>query len=267
MTLKFCSFASSSSGNSYLVESEKTKLLVDAGIAGKNIIAGLRTNEVSPDQLDGILITHEHTDHVKSVGMMSRKAPNALVYTSCGTADCIACKVSEEKMQTVKPEKEFCIGDIDVKPFRLSHDAAEPLGYTFRHNRHKMSIITDTGYISDEIFEATADSDLLVLEANHEVNILKMGSYPYSLKQRILGDKGHLSNEAAGEYICRMLKRRGNSGKTPKIILAHLSRENNTPAQAFLTIRNILFENDYYIGKNLELEVAERDNISSLVEV
>lgn len=154
-----------------------------------------------------------------------------------------------------------------MKSFGLSHDAAEPMGFSFIHNDKKMSIVTDTGYISDDLFEQIYDSDFLVLEANHEINILKMGAYPYSLKQRILGNKGHLSNEAAGKCICRMLHERQKECSVPKIVLAHLSSENNTPAQAYLTIRNILFEEDFYIGKDLEMDVIKKDQISSLMEV
>ncbi len=267
MTLKFCSFASSSSGNCYLVESEKTKLLIDVGITGKKIIEGLSQRNLTTDDLNGILITHEHTDHVKSIRMISKKASNAKVFTSKGTALEISDKIEESKLECINSEQLFKIGDIDVKPFGLSHDAAEPMGFSLMHNNKKMSIVTDTGYISDELFEQIYDSDFLVLEANHEINILKMGSYPYSLKQRILGNEGHLSNEAAGKCICRMLHQRENGCRMPKIVLAHLSSENNTPAQAYLTIRNILFEEDLYIGRDLEMDIIKKDQISSLMEV
>lgn len=267
MSLKFCSFASGSSGNCYLVESEGTKLLVDVGIAGKKVIGCLEEKNLTPERLDGILITHEHIDHIKSIRMMSRKAQNAKIYASRGTASQIGGKVTEEKIRQIFPDKPFEIGDITVYPFRLSHDAAEPTGYSFRCGRKKMSIVTDTGRISQEIFEEVADSDLLVLEANHETNILKTGPYPYSLKQRILGDEGHLSNEAAGKCLCRMLRERIAGQDIPKVVLAHLSGESNTPAQAYLTVSNILFEEDFYIGKDLELDVAGRDSISSLFEV
>ena len=267
MTLKFCSFASSSSGNSYLVESENTKLLVDVGIAGKKILGGLRENHIEPEEINGILITHEHIDHVKSVRMLSRKAVNAKVYATQGTASQISDKVEEEKLHIIDTEYPFTIGDIMVKPFNLSHDAAEPVGYVLEHNGKKISIITDTGYISEEIFRETYDSDFFVLEANHEINILKMGSYPYRLKQRILGNFGHLSNEAAGAYICRIIRKRKKDTMPPKIVLAHLSSENNTPSQAYLTIRNILFEEDLMIGRDLELGVILKDEMSSLMEV
>ncbi len=267
MALKFCSFASSSSGNSYLVESEKTKLLIDVGIAGKKVIEGLAERNLTLEDLDGILITHEHSDHVKSIRMISKKASNAKVFTSRGTASEINDKVEAGKFNFINADCEFNIGDICVKSFNLSHDAVEPMGFSFTHNERKLSIVTDTGYITKDIFNEIYDSDFLVLEANHEINILKMGAYPYNLKQRILGNKGHLSNEAAGECICRMLHQRENKDEIPKIVLAHLSSENNTPAQAYLTIRNILFEEDFYIGKDLEMDIIRKNQVSPLMEV
>ena len=267
MTLKFCSFASSSSGNCYLVESENTKLLIDLGIAGKKVIEGLESLNLGPEDIDGILITHEHIDHVKSVRMISKKAVNAKVYTTQGTANQISDKVADEKLHIIDTEYPFTIGDIMVKPFSLSHDAAEPVGYSLTHNGRKFSVITDTGYVPEEMFNETYDSDFLVLEANHEINILKMGSYPYRLKQRILGNFGHLSNEAAGAYLCKMIKIRNDGQKLPKVVLAHLSSENNTPSQAYLTIRNILFEENYMIGRDIELDVLKKDERSLLMEV
>ncbi len=130
-----------------------------------------------------------------------------------------------------------------------------------------MTIVTDTGCISEEIFAQVKDADLLVLEANHEVNILRMGAYPYPLKRRILSDRGHLSNEAAGECLCRMLQCRESGKAAPQVLLAHLSRENNTPEQAYLTVRNVLFEQDYYIDKDLTVRIIERDLAGPLVEV
>lgn len=269
MTLQFCSFASSSSGNCYMVRSENTTLLVDVGIAGKHVLAGLSEKGVAPEEVNGILLTHEHVDHVKSLRMISKKAVNAGVYASKGTLSQVCDKVSDECICPVQAQTAFEIGDIKVKPFRLSHDAAEPMSYSFCKGDKQITIVTDTGYVSEEVFDEIKEADLLVLEANHEVNILKMGAYPYSLKRRILGDEGHLSNEAAGKCLCAMLKYRGEQEKkdVPKVILAHLSKENNTPGQAYLTIRNILFEEDYYIDKDLELDVALREEVGKNVEI
>ncbi|MGN0658183.1 MAG: MBL fold metallo-hydrolase [Emergencia sp.] len=274
MSLQFCSFASGSSGNSYLVKSENTSLLVDVGIAGKRILEGLEGKGLQPEELSGILLTHEHVDHVRSLRMMSRKAACAKIYASGGTLAQVSDLVEPGKGFTVQAGEPFMAGDIEVRPFDLSHDAAQPTGYSFVHEGRQLTIITDTGYVTAEMEVHIASADLLVLEANHEVNILKMGSYPYPLKRRILGEKGHLSNEAAGECLCRMLdcRRADPAGRecgrdVPAVVLAHLSRENNTPDQAWLTIRNILFESDYYIDRDLTMTIAYRDEAGPFLEV
>ncbi|MGC2873474.1 MBL fold metallo-hydrolase [Ihubacter sp. mB4P-1] len=278
MSLKFSSFASGSSGNSYLVKSENTTLLVDVGITGKRIFAALAEKNIDPAGLDGILITHEHIDHVRSLRMIAKKATKARVYASGGTLDAVGGSIASGQEYVVRSGEPCDIGDIRVIPFDLSHDAAEPKGYTFISGGRRLTIVTDTGCISPEIEEHITAADLLVLEANHEVNILKMGSYPYNLKRRILGDRGHLSNETAGEILCGMLRARHQRASVegeanvlasgvPKVVLAHLSRENNTPGQAYLTIRNILFEADFYIDKDLTLAIADRDEAGPLMEV
>lgn len=269
MTLEFCSFASSSSGNSYLVRSENTTLLVDVGVAGKHILAGLSAKNTDIEKVDGILLTHEHIDHVKSLRMMSRKAVNAGVYASKGTLSQVSDKISDEVMRPVYARTPFVIGDIEIKPFALSHDAAEPLSYSFCKEGKQITVVTDTGCMTEDAFDQLKEADLLVLESNHEVNILKMGAYPYSVKRRILGDEGHLSNETAGKCLCEVLRYRREQGRAdvPKVVLAHLSKENNTPGQAYLTIRNVLFEEDFFIDKDLELDIALRDEIGKSVEI
>lgn len=266
MGFTFCSFASGSSGNCYLVQSEETKLLIDVGIAGKRVVSGLAENSLAPTDVNGILLTHEHIDHVKSIRMMGKQAEFATVYGSKGTISRIEDKLPMGRTVAFPKCKDFNIGDITVMPFHLSHDAAEPIGYSFKKDGKQISIVTDTGCVTDEIFEHVKNADLLVMEANHEVNILKMSRYTYNLKRRILGEEGHLSNEAAGKCICKMLNQR--SGKEiPRIVLAHLSNENNTPEQAFLTIRNILFEEDYYINQDLLLDIIPRDDVSKIMEI
>lgn len=285
-----------------MAKTETTVLLIDTGIAGRRIITELSEQGLCEEDIKGILLTHEHIDHVKSLKMLARKAINASVYASPGTLLAVADKIDTGRAQAVQAEEGFSIGDITVVPFRISHDAAEPLGYSLIHGGRQLTVVTDTGCISEEIFRHIAGADLLVLEANHEVNILKMGSYPYTLKRRILGDEGHLSNEAAGDCLCRMLKARRKNGASekggngagaaaefgtlekkngqqkensseavlqeiPRVMLAHLSKDNNTPGQAYLTIRNILFESDFYINRDLKLDIASRDESSVCMEV
>ncbi|MCH3954149.1 MAG: MBL fold metallo-hydrolase [Eubacterium sp.] len=266
MGLEFCSFASGSSGNCYLVRSDSTSLLVDVGIAGKHILSGLKKCGMEAPDVDGILLTHEHTDHVKSIRMMGRKASNAEIYSTAGTLDCVRDKLPEDRATAIDRNQHFTVGNIEIQAFPISHDAADPVAYTFRCDGRMLSIMTDTGIVTDEMFQHIQPSDTAVLEANHEVNILRVGPYPYPLKQRILGDHGHLSNETAGNTVCRLLEEH-KSDHMPRIVLAHLSHQNNTPEQAFLTVRNILFEDDYYVGKDLNLSVARRSEPTPLLTV
>ncbi|MCI7327372.1 MBL fold metallo-hydrolase [Hornefia butyriciproducens] len=266
MGLSFCSFASGSSGNCYLVESENTVILIDVGITGKRILAGLEENGLKAEDVDAILLTHEHIDHVRSIRMIGRKAGHAEVYASGGTFAGIEEKLLPRGRWSPVPDEEFAIGDIAVRAFSLSHDAIEPTGYTLRSGGRQVTVVTDTGVITEEIFEQMKTADLLVLEANHEVNILRMGSYPYPLQQRILGDEGHLSNETAGRILCSLLDQM-HGEKVPRVLLAHLSHENNTPQQAYLTVKNILFERDYFVDRDVKLAVIRRDETSPLLEV
>ena len=266
MGLEFCSFASGSSGNCYLVRSGSTSLLVDVGIAGKHILSGLKTCGMEASDVDGILLTHEHTDHVKSIRMIGRKASNAEIYSTAGTLDCVRDKLPEERATAIGRNQKFTVGDIEIQAFPISHDAADPVAYSFQCGKKKMAIMTDTGIVSEEMFQQIQPADTVVLEANHEVNILRVGPYPYPLKQRILGDHGHLSNETAGNTVSRLLEKH-HGEDMPRIVLAHLSHQNTTPEQAFLTVKNILFEDDFYVGKDLNLSVAKRSEPTPIMAV
>lgn len=264
MTLSFCSFSSGSSGNCYLVKSEQTAVLVDAGISGKKIYEGLEQTGTPREQLAGLLITHEHIDHTKSVKTLMRKEKNLKAYANAPTWSKINSPVSEEQKEVFETGDRFQIGNITVKTFRVSHDAADPVGYTFFSGGKQISIVTDTGCMSEEIISEIKEADLLILEANHDVDMLKLGRYPWFLKQRVLGEEGHLSNEAAGEVILRLLSERE---KERSVLLAHLSKENNFPEMAYQTVKNILEEADFYIGKHLKLNTIIRDEVSLVYEI
>lgn len=261
MSLEFCSFSSGSSGNSYLIKSKNTNIIVDVGISGKRILDGVKS--CGSDTIDAIFVTHEHSDHVQSLRTMSKKAPEAEIITSHGTRIALEEKFADMEGLIREQSSSMTIGNIDVHPFHLSHDATEPTGYTFIHGGKQITIITDTGTITDEISYHGKSADLLVLEANHEVNILQCGPYPYSLKRRILSDYGHLSNEAAAKYLIDIL----NEKQGIKVMLAHLSSENNSPFQAELTIKNKLFEEDIFIGKDLEMDILLKNTLSDLIQV
>ena len=269
MNLGFCSFSSSSSGNCYFIKSEKTSILVDAGLSRAKIYQNIKLFEMSPRQIHHVVLTHEHTDHVRSASAIATMSIYSRFYATAGTIEGMADKrqgMKDDRFVVIEPEKSFLIEDIEVRPFRVSHDAKEPLAFTFAKEGKKIAILTDTGCITEDIMEAIKGADILVLESNHEVNILLYGSYPYSVKRRILSDEGHLSNEAAGRCLVQYL-RDINGSKVPKVLLAHLSQKNNTPEQALLTVRNILEEADFYVGKDLSMDVVLKDTMTDFIYI
>lgn len=265
MRLGFCSLASGSSGNCYLIKSDNTNLLLDAGISNKAIKTGLESLGIGLKDLDGIFVTHDHIDHIKGLKTLLKNTA-CPIYASHGTLEAIVKKISPlpyERLTEVSAGKGLAVKDIQIRPFNLSHDTDEPMTFTFTKDGVKAAVVTDTGYISDEIYSNIKDADILALESNHERNILLYGSYPYSLKLRILSDLGHLSNEACAHALKSILK----EGRKPKVFLAHLSKENNTPEQAMITVRNALEEEGFIVGRDLELKVLDRDKRSEFVTI
>ncbi len=264
MTVKFCSLASGSSGNCYLVKDNKTAILIDAGISGKRIFQGLEETGTSRDMVRAIIVTHEHIDHVKSLPVVSRRIPELSVYANASTWEAIERPVDELRKRIFVTGEEFSIGDFVIKPFAISHDAAEPVGFSIYNGNRKISFCTDSGHITEEIFEEIHDADLLLLEANHEKEMVLYGRYPYPLKQRILSNEGHLSNVTAGQWLSRIVKR---LPKRRRVLLGHLSRENNTPEFAMLAVKNTLEENSIFLSDDLKVGVVLRDRRSEVYEV
>lgn len=262
--MKYCSIGSGSSGNCHYVEYKDTKLLVDAGLSGKRITTGLNDIDVDAKKLNGILVTHEHSDHIKGVGILSRKY-DLPIYVNYETWLAIAPKIgkiNEANIKIFENDKNYTIGDLSVRPFSISHDAADPVGYLFSDGKEKLSIATDIGYITENIRENVVGSKIVVLESNYDKDMLMMGSYSYALKKRVMSKMGHLSNEDASKFSVDLI----NNG-TEKILFAHLSRENNFPALAYETANHILTENSMKIGKDVELEVLLRDDISDIHKI
>ncbi|MBQ9015258.1 MAG: MBL fold metallo-hydrolase [Firmicutes bacterium] len=264
MALQFCSFASGSSGNSYLVKDDKTAVLVDAGISGKRILQGLEETQTPLEMVSALLITHEHIDHVKSIPVLTKRIPDLRVYANEATWDAIQRPVPEHARQVFETGRDFQVGSLQIRTFPVPHDAAEPVGFSIFGCGRQVSICTDAGCITDQIYGEILDADLLLLEANHEREMLLMGRYPYPLKQRILGDEGHLSNVSAGEILGRITTQRQ---KKRQVLLGHLSRENNDPNVAMLAVKNTLEEQEIYIGGDLQIQVARRDERSRLYVV
>lgn len=255
MAFKFCSIASGSSGNCQYIESDKERILVDAGLSGKKIQQGLESIGVDSKSINGILVTHEHIDHIKGVGILSRRF-NIPIYANNNTWEVMKeslGKLKEENIKIIKNNDTFEIGDIGINTFSTSHDAVDSMGYTLNHKSKKISIVTDTGMITDEIKYKIKDSDLLMLESNHDVEMLKVGSYPYYLKKRVLSNHGHLSNEDAGNLLAEIFQ-----DKFKRVFLGHLSRENNFPELAYQTVVNIITEKGIRINKDIDIAIANR---------
>ncbi|MCR5482200.1 MAG: MBL fold metallo-hydrolase [Clostridia bacterium] len=263
--LCLCSISSGSSGNCYLVRSATTAILVDAGISGKKVLNGISKAGTEPEEIKGLLITHEHVDHIKSVKVLTKKLPNMKVFSNAHTWEFLEDAVPVERGCIFRTGEAFSIGDIEVMTFHVSHDAAEPVGYSFRSGSSQISIVTDTGCVTDEIYNEIRYADLLVLEANHEEGLVHMCRYPYQIKRRILSKLGHLSNAAAGELLCRVMQETKRS-RPLQVLLAHLSSENNTPALARMTVKNILEEHNYREGRDIEIDVLVKDAVSDVYE-
>lgn len=259
---QFCSLYSGSTGNSSIVQSNKTKILVDVGESAKKIAEALASINVDPFSIDAILITHEHSDHVKGLAVFSKKY-NVPVYANVETWNAMQKykeKLNEENIKTFTFNK-FKIGDIEVNPFPIPHDAANPCGFNLFHDNKKMSIATDIGHMSKEIITNLSDSSFLLLEANYEPEILKCSSYPYMLKERIKGPNGHLSNSDAGKTISYLVDHGLN-----QVMLGHLSKENNFPELAYKTVVEELIEHNYD-ENSLSLSIANRYETSPIIDV
>lgn len=231
--VKFVSLVSGSSGNSTFVSDGRTKIIIDCGMSGKALEKSLNDIGEKASDISAILVTHEHIDHVKGVGIISRRY-DIPIYASEGTHCAMDIGKIKDENRFIA-DSDFEIGNIGIKTFAIPHDAAQPFGYSFFLNGEKISVATDIGHMTDDIIHAVKGSNRILLEANHDVDMLKMGTYPYQLKQRILGDNGHLSNDTAAETAVVL----ANSG-TKSIMLGHLSDENNYPQIAYNTVINRL---------------------------
>lgn len=261
--LNFCSLYSGSSGNSLLVESENTKLLIDAGVSAKRIEKALTDISIDPSSIDGILITHEHTDHVQGLGTFSKKF-DLPVFVNQETLDAMPKqkdKLDLNNIKTFKVTDHFSIGDLDINPFSIPHDAANPCGFNIFKDTKKISIATDIGHITTDILKNLEGSSFVLLESNYDPEVLKCSRYPFSLKSRIAGPTGHLPNEMAGKTISYLLK----SG-LKSAMLGHLSKESNFPELAYKTVVEELLSSSYD-ENSLSLCVASRDEHSKLITI
>ncbi len=265
--MELFSIASGSSGNCICVGDSSSHIMIDAGISGKRIEAGMNTYGYTTGDMDGILITHEHSDHICGLGVVARKY-GVPIYGTKGTLDKIRAttglgKIDSGLFREIEKEQEFTVGGLTIQPIPISHDAADPVAYRVKSGTKSVAVLTDLGTYNQDIVESVAGVDALLLEANHDINMVQVGSYPYPLKQRILGDRGHLSNERSGQLLSQVLH-----DDLKYIFLGHLSKENNMPELAYETVRlEITLGDTPYRGNDFPIEVASREQVSKRITI
>ena len=261
--MKFCSLYSGSSGNSLFVQGDETKILIDSGVSAKKITEALESIDVDIKEINGVLVTHEHIDHIRSLGTIAKKY-NIPIYANLGTWNGIENEktvVEIEEKNYFKIGEEFEIGELKIMPFSTSHDAIDPCGFSIEHEDKKISIATDLGEMTDVVMKNLKKSKFVLLESNYEPEILKMCSYPYPVKTRIAGIKGHLSNQEAGNTISKLIKE-----GLQNVMLGHLSKESNFPELAHKSVINEMIKNGINTN-DIELNVASRLEPSKVVNI
>lgn len=246
--------ASGSTGNATYIETPRTKLLVDAGLSGKRVEDLLKGIDREAKDLDAILVTHEHSDHIKGVGVLARRY-DLPIYANEATWQAMEPKLgklSDDQKMIFQKDRMKIFGDLDVASFGVSHDAIDPQFYTFCKDNKRFVILTDTGYVNDYMRGYLDNADAYLVEANHDVEMLRFGSYPWHLKQRILGDKGHLSNEDGGIAMSELV-----GDRTKRIYLGHLSQENNMKNVARQSVEEVLIARE--TGVNFDFHLFDTD--------
>ena len=269
--MRICSIASGSSGNCIYVGSDDTHVIIDAGISGRRIEDGLKSLGLKTEDLNAILITHEHSDHIAGLGVISRKY-GIPMYATRGTISGILDQkylgdIDRSLFNEIESENDYygsiTINDLLIRPIEVSHDAAEPVAYRIEHNDRAVGVCTDLGIYTDRIVRGFSGVDALFIEANHDVRMLQVGKYPYYLKQRILSDKGHLSNENCGRLLCKLLH-----DDMKSITLGHLSAENNLAELAYEAVRlEIMMDGCKYQPGDFDIKVAKRSEPSQPIAV
>lgn len=247
MDIRFTVLASGSTGNATIIDTKEAKLMVDAGLSARKLEQLMEMREMNPRDLDGIVVTHEHSDHIKGLRVLARKY-ELPVYANEKTWKAMekhTRDIPDNSRHIVETGETLTFGELEVDTFAISHDAAEPIGLCFSLGGMKLGLATDLGYVSDKVLAKLIDADVLVLESNHDIEMLRVGTYPWNIKRRILSDVGHLSNEAAGEVLSRMIE----AGHVRRVYLAHLSRDCNMMDLAKLTVQSVVEENGYSLSE------------------
>lgn len=264
MELRFAPLFSGSSGNAIYVGCDDAHILVDAGMSGARIAQALDGIGVAPGSLSGILVTHEHIDHIRGIGVLSRKY-DVPIYATEGTWEAMFDKVgavADKNRCFIEPEINFFLGPVEIMAFSTPHDAADSVGYAFELDQARFALATDIGCVRDSWLKHVAGADAVLLESNYDPDMLKAGPYPYDLKKRILSRRGHLSNDDAGETAAHLIK---NGAR--QIVLGHLSKENNFPELALKSAEVALMAEGIEPGVDADVRVALRDSTTGIFSV
>lgn len=261
--LQYSILASGSKGNSTYIETAHHRILIDAGLSGKQLEQRMAQIHRSMKDVEAIFVTHEHSDHSHGVGVLARRY-GLDIYANEGTWQAMTNKIGKvplEQKHLIAPGKVKDFGDLQVESFAVSHDAAEPQFYQVHHDNKTFCILTDTGYVSDRVAGTIRDADAYLMECNHDTEMLINGTkYSWPLKQRILGDEGHLSNEDGAEALIDVIGR-----NTKEVLIGHRSHENNTRSLAHLTVATLLEQRDFGVDHDFKLDDAEQDQASGLL--
>lgn len=235
---------------------------MDAGLSGKKIQQEIINIGEDPKNINAIFVTHEHTDHIQGVGILSRRF-DIPIYANEKTWEAMNPIIGDVKSHNIKILNEDTeVGDLFIQSFDISHDAVQPVGYNIYYKNKKISMVTDTGCVNENIIKKIQGSDLMLVESNHDEDMVLIGPYPWSLKRRVLGDFGHMSNDTAGDLICKAIKK-----GTEIVLLGHLSKENNFPELAYKTVENILIQNGIDVNPGICLNMTFRDRSSAVYEI
>lgn len=264
--MRIASLSSGSNGNCIYVGDDNTHILIDAGISAKVIENGLKELDLSLNDIDAILVTHEHSDHIKGIGVLQRKR-NIPVFASRGTVEGIFYNQSlgnfDKSCLNVIDNSEFNIKSLSFTTHHISHDAKEPLCFSFTDGRKKGAVVTDLGVYDDALVKDLSNLNFILAEANHDIRMLETGPYAYSLKRRILSDRGHLCNENCGRFVASLL-----NDSFESIMIGHLSEINNLPELAYESVKNeITMAPCKYEGLDFPIYVAKRNEISNIIDL
>ena len=261
--MKFCSLYSGSTGNSLFVQGNETKILIDSGVSAKKIEQALESINVDIKEINAILVTHEHIDHIRSIGTLTRKY-NIPIYANLGTWNGIENEKTVKEIEErnyFKNGEQFEIGDLKIMPFATSHDAMDSCGFSIEDGKDQISIATDLGEMTTDVLNNLKKSKFILLESNYEPEVLRYCSYPYSIKTRIASNRGHLSNYVAGDTISKLTEY-----GLQNVLLGHLSKESNFPELAYKSVTEEMSKNGVNV-KDIEINVASRTEPSKVINI